>query len=88
MEGIDLSHMAVWLCVIVSAVTAIAIPRHATIVSRQEVTKANYDFIIAGGGISGLTVADRLTEDPKGRPLKHTGLTRSLTFCDSESPGH
>lgn len=26
-----------------------------------------YDFVIAGGGIAGLTVADRLTENPNGR---------------------
>jgi hypothetical protein len=41
------------------------VPRHATIVDRQSVN-SNYTFIIAGGGIAGLTLADRLTEDPKG----------------------
>jgi choline dehydrogenase len=25
-----------------------------------------YDFVVAGGGIAGLTVADRLTENPNG----------------------
>ncbi|GAB1319975.1 hypothetical protein MFIFM68171_10185 [Madurella fahalii] len=39
-------------------------PSFATIVSPRIASNTAYDFIIAGGGISGLTVADRLTEDP------------------------
>ena len=42
------------------------VPRHATIVDRQSIL-SQYTFIIAGGGIAGLTLADRLTEDPSGR---------------------
>ncbi|KXH27641.1 hypothetical protein CSAL01_04512 [Colletotrichum salicis] len=41
-----------------------SIPRHATITSRDAIAATDYDFVIAGGGVSGLTVADRLTEDP------------------------
>lgn len=41
------------------------VPRHATVVDRRSVN-SNYTFIIAGGGIAGLTLADRLTEDPDG----------------------
>lgn len=41
-------------------------PGLATIVSPRTASDTTYDFIIAGGGISGLTVADRLTEDPSG----------------------
>ncbi len=43
----------------------VKVPRHATIVDRQSLL-SQYTFIIAGGGIAGLTLADRLTEDPNG----------------------
>lgn len=44
----------------------VKVPRHATVVDRQAL-QSNYTFIIAGGGIAGLTLADRLTEDPNGK---------------------
>jgi heterodisulfide reductase subunit A-like polyferredoxin len=43
---------------------ALQIPRHATRISKELVSATEYDFIVVGGGVSGLTVADRLTEDP------------------------
>ncbi len=36
-----------------------------TIVERAEELLPEYDYIIVGGGTSGLTVADRLTENGK-----------------------
>lgn len=46
---------------------ALTVPRHATLVTEREVQSSKYDFIVVGGGVSGLTVADRLTEIPDGR---------------------
>ncbi|KAL0930316.1 choline dehydrogenase [Colletotrichum truncatum] len=47
-----------------SYAAALRVPRYATVASREVVSETKYDFVIAGGGVSGLTVADRLTEDP------------------------
>ena len=49
------------------AVLAAALPQGPTIIKRQEDLKQSYDYIIAGGGTAGLTVADRLTENSGGR---------------------
>lgn len=54
----------------------LGIPRHATAIPREVASKTEYDFVIAGGGVAGLTVADRLTEDPNG-------LLSSLPRLDS-----
>ncbi|KAI1339886.1 hypothetical protein F5Y15DRAFT_72209 [Xylariaceae sp. FL0016] len=40
------------------------VPFGASRVYPRSVNTTNYDFIIVGGGVSGLTVADRLTENP------------------------
>ncbi|KAI9891956.1 MAG: hypothetical protein M1814_002150 [Vezdaea aestivalis] len=39
--------------------------RYVRTVSREVAQNQTYDFIIVGGGTSGLTVADRLTENPQ-----------------------
>lgn len=49
---------------------ALAVPvLHATdravLLSRHEQLRDEYDYVVVGGGTSGLVVANRLTEDPK-----------------------
>ncbi|KAK5152317.1 hypothetical protein LTR04_006461 [Oleoguttula sp. CCFEE 6159] len=41
------------------------VAERAVIIDEVSNLKAEYDYVVVGGGTSGLTVADRLTEDPK-----------------------
>ncbi|KAK0724725.1 hypothetical protein B0H67DRAFT_480481 [Lasiosphaeris hirsuta] len=52
------------LSTVVAPAESRLVPKHATVVDYRSVSE-NYTFIIAGAGIAGLTLADRLTEDPK-----------------------
>ena len=45
--------------------------QHAGLVGRDLPLKQSYDFVVIGGGTSGLTVADRLTEDPNSMLLEN-----------------
>lgn len=60
--------------------------RYATIIEARVATNESYDFVVAGGGIAGLTVADRLTENPKGRhPCGIANDATSQILSQSES---
>lgn len=56
----------------------------AVIVGRDTQLLDTYDYVIVGGGASGLTVADRLTENPNGEQSTQTYyLSRHLTLFTS-----
>jgi len=61
------SSTIVALLAATGAQLTLALPRgvqRAKILARQEDLAESYDYVIVGGGTAGLTVADRLTEDP------------------------
>ncbi len=78
--------VSVWAPALVLGVaSAAAYPRgveHAKILSEAGDVDKSYDYIVVGGGTSGLTVADRLTEDPTVSVLVveygELGMFRSL----------
>lgn len=52
-----------------TAALSSALPHHALfarVVDSEVASSTQYDFVVAGGGTAGLTVADRLTENPNG----------------------
>jgi hypothetical protein len=53
--------------------------RHSTVVERADELLPEYDYIIVGGGTSGLTVADRLTESGKRAWLTSSGVGLHVT---------
>ena len=46
---------------------AAATMRRPLIIREDSAILTSYDYVIGGGGTSGLTVANRLTEDPDGQ---------------------
>ena len=51
-----------------SCVPAVTFAPRAVIVDDSQLRR-EYDYVIIGGGTSGLVIANRLTENPKGRIL-------------------
>jgi ribulose 1,5-bisphosphate synthetase/thiazole synthase len=43
--------------------------------------RQSYDYIVVGGGTSGLTVGDRLSEDGTSESIPGVSFDFSLTIC-------
>ena len=52
-----------------------SLPAGAVLLERTSQLRPVYDYVIIGGGTSGLVVANRLTEDPKSMCLRLTDAT-------------
>ncbi|KAL0941765.1 Pyranose dehydrogenase 1-like protein 3 [Colletotrichum truncatum] len=75
--------LVAWLVLGAAGAMALSIPQsiaHTKVLARAEDVKAEYDYVIVGGGTAGLTVADRLTENGK-----HTVLVIELGIFDNST---
>ena len=61
-----LSNIVFVLGLAIGAASRPLLARDAQVINARQLA-TSYDFVIAGGGLSALTVADRLTENPKGK---------------------
>lgn len=69
---------------VLEAVVVVALAAHALsagIIRDLDDLDETYDYVIAGGGLSGLVVAARLSEDPDGQYL----LPSSTSKCPYSS---
>jgi NADH dehydrogenase FAD-containing subunit len=55
-------------------------------IDARAVANATYDFVIAGGGIAGMTVADRLSEIANGTSRSYARIVYTLLIFQSQSP--
>jgi hypothetical protein len=60
------------LCYILLLLFVLQVLAHnARVIGRDTSLSDFYDFVVVGGGTSGLTVADRLTENPESPSPQH-----------------
>ena len=75
------------ISIILSLLTGIShgAPLGGRIIGRDAALSASYDFIIVGGGTSGLVVGNRLSENP-GQNLLDLIVGQKLTVISDDCP--
>ena len=72
-----------------SASSALAHPLfNGRLISRTDELLKEYDYVIVGGGASGLTVANRLSEQPSKSATTIRVPQLLVTLCSYYCPGH
>jgi len=78
--------IAALLAIQVSAGSNKHLGKFARVVTPEVASNTTYNFVIAGGGIGGLTVADRLTEDPSSKlQISQLHFRNAHSFCSNRS---
>lgn len=84
-----LLYLISFLAIVVGKTQGLQSVRHARIVGRDTTLRSSYDFVVIGGGASGLTVADRITENPDSKTSTSGEVCRGpLTFWGSFCARH
>lgn len=84
-------RLAIWLVLAFGICTSVSLPfaPRAVVIDDISQLKPQYDYIICGGGTSGLVVANRLTEDPSSMwhvcPVLQIRTLTRLDDCSQRS---
>jgi hypothetical protein len=79
------TQLLIWLALMSSIHSSPILPfaPYAVVLSNSTDLKLSYDYVIVGGGTSGLVVANRLTEDPSSMCFY---VSRSLRLMPNQPP--